>query len=339
MTRALIVHEAGPGVTLQDMGRPGLLAFGLSRGGAADRLALAEGAALLGQPDSCAALELAGFGGTFEATEDIVVALTGAPMQARMDGAALAWNATHMMPRGARLAIGGVRDGVYGYLHVAGGFDTAPILGARSAHLTAGIGAPVTAGDRLPVGPAGAGRAGLTLAPVPRFSGGELRVVDSLQTARFPAEVLARFGATTFTRDTRANRMGVRLTAQGEGFHAPGGLQVLSEVIVPGDIQMTGDGFPYVLIAECQTTGGYPRIATVIPADLPKVAQAGPGARVTFRFVTTDEALAAEARYRAEIAGLGARVKPLVRDPAQVNNLLEYQLISGVTSGAAEEPT
>ena len=337
MTRALIVREAGPGVTVQDLGRPGQLAQGLSRGGAADRLALAEGAALLAQPGSLAAVEMAGFGGAFEAEEDLVIALTGAPMQAQIDGAPVVWNASHHLARGAVLRIGGARSGVYGYLHVAGGIDAPLVLGARSAHLTAGIGRALARGDRLAVGAGGKGRAGLRLTPAPRFDGGEVRIIDSLQTAHFPAETLARFQSATFTRDARANRMGVRLAAAGDGFPAPGGLQVLSEVIVPGDIQVTGDGMPFVLIAECQTTGGYPRIATVIPADLPKIVQAAPGARITFRRVGHDEALAAEARYRAEIAALPRRIEPLVRDPADIENLLTYQLISGVTSGEGED--
>jgi allophanate hydrolase len=124
MTRALIVHRAGPGVSVQDKGRPGYLAFGLSRGGAADRLALAEGAALLGQSDTLAALELPGMGGEFEATEDMRIALTGAPMRASIEGERVVWNASHMLPRGARLSIGAVEAGAYGYLHLGGGIAT-----------------------------------------------------------------------------------------------------------------------------------------------------------------------------------------------------------------------
>ena len=95
MTRALIVHACGPGVTVQDAGRPGYLGYGVSRGGAADRLALAEGAALLAQSGALAALELAGMGGEFEAGEDLRIALTGAPMRASLDGRRLAWHASH----------------------------------------------------------------------------------------------------------------------------------------------------------------------------------------------------------------------------------------------------
>lgn len=334
MTRALICHQAGPGVTVQDMGRTGLLAQGLSRGGAADRRALSEGAALLGQSDRLAALEMAGMGGVFEATEDIAVALTGAPMRAEIDGAAILWNAAHLLPKGAKLKIGAATAGTYGYLSVAGGIDTTPILGARSVHLTAGLGAALGQGARLPVGPAKTQRSGVRLAVAPRFDGGEIRVLRSLQTDFFPTETLERFESTVFSRDQRGNRMGVRMNADGAGFHVEGGLNVISEVIVAGDIQVTGDGAPYVLLAECQTTGGYPRIGTVIPSDLPRVAQAGPGAKLRFRFVGLDEALALHQRDLADVAALKSRVEPLVRDPARINNLLEYQLISGVTSGA-----
>src|SRR6056297_3470722 len=252
MSRALIVHQAGPGVTVQDSGRPGYLAYGLSRGGAADRLALYEGAALLGQAPEMAALEMAGTGGTFEATEDMRIALTGAPMRAHRDGAPLAWNASHPLPARGRRTIGPATPGV---------------LGARSAHLAAGIGAALVAGDTLPVGEDRSGETGLLLDPDDRFSGGEVRVVAGYQTPMFPDDEVTRFEETRFTRDARGNRMGVRLSPEGEGFAARAGLTVLSEAIVPGDIQITGDGAPFVLMAECQTTGGYPRIGAVLPCD------------------------------------------------------------------------
>src|SRR6056297_4058110 len=125
MSGSLIVHRAGPSLTLQDLGRPGYLAFGLSRGGAADRLALAEGAALLGQGDDLAALEMAGMGGDFEAAQDLRIALTGAPMRAAIEGNRIAWNASHTLPKGAKLTIGGAEQGSYGYLHIGGGVDVA----------------------------------------------------------------------------------------------------------------------------------------------------------------------------------------------------------------------
>lgn len=332
MTRALTVHRAGPGVTVQDMGRPGYLGFGLSRGGAADRLAMAEGAALLGQAGTFAALEMAGMGGEFEASEDMRIALTGAPMRAAIDGQRIAWNASHDLPQGARLSIGGAEAGSYGYLHVGGGIATPKVLDARGAHLAAGVGDAVTSGATLPVGEDTGQGTGQYLAVEPRFEGGAVRVVPSLQTDFFGSDQVARFEATAFQRDARGSRMGVRLTGA-EGFHSDAGLSVLSEVVVPGDIQITGDGTPFVLLSECQTTGGYPRLCTVLPCDLPRVVQAAPGASLSFRFVTLDEAVEAEARARKHRETLGAQRQPLVRDPHDMRDLLAYQLISGVTVG------
>ncbi|WP_112322114.1 biotin-dependent carboxyltransferase family protein [Oceanibium sediminis] len=334
MSRELIIHSSGPGVTVQDMGRPGYLGFGLSRGGAADRMALLEGAALLGQWADCAALEMAGMGGTFEAGEDMVIALTGAPMKASIDGARIAWNASHALPQGARLSIGAVEQGSYGYLHLAGGIDTPELLGARGTHLAAGLGRALKAGDRLPVGPPARGAAAnLTLPVSPRFAGGTVRVVPSLQTEVFPPEEIARFEATAFTRDTRGNRMGVRLVSPDKGFGTDSGLSILSEVIIPGDIQVTGDGTPFVLLTECQTTGGYPRIGSVLPYDLPIVAQAQAGVPLRFRFITLEEGVQIARREQARAEGLRKLRRPLIRDPRHMADLISYQLISGVTAG------
>lgn len=336
MTRGLIVHRVGPGVTVQDLGRPGFLAVGLGRGGAADRLALAEGAALLGQ-GPLAALEMAGMGGTFEAIEDLRIALTGAPMRASIGGDRVGWQAVHRMAKGVVLEIGGAEAGSYGYLSIGGGLEGPEWLGSRATHLAAGIGGRVDAGDLLSVGPDGAtDRVDLGLSVAPRWDGGLVRLVPSLQTDRFPEAELARFEATKFTRDTRGNRMGVRLLPEGDGFRAEGALSVLSEVITPGDVQITGDGTPYVLLAECQTTGGYPRIGSVLPCDLPLVAQARPGTELRFQFVSLDEATDAERKARAHRDGLRGACAPLVRDPWQMRDLLSYQLISGVIAGDEE---
>ncbi|QBF31072.1 biotin-dependent carboxyltransferase family protein [Thalassococcus sp. S3] len=331
---SLLIHQIGPAVTVQDLGRPGYLSVGLSRGGAADLMALTEGAALLGQCPDCSALEMAGTGGVFEAQTDTRIALTGAMMDATCDGTALAWNASHALKAGQRLTIGSARKGVYGYLHVAGGFRTEEILGARATHLTARLGRALQAGETLPLLPDPGGPLGLTIDVTPRFEGGEIRIVPSMQTDLFPQDVLDRFTATRFTRSARANRMGVALDFEGDGFTAEGQLNILSEIIMPGDIQMTGDGAPYVLLPDCQTTGGYPRIGTVLPCDLPRVAQAPLGAPLTFRFVTRDEALDAHRRF----AAYAPKPRPLIRNPAEMQDLLSYQLISGAVSGFEGEP-
>jgi len=339
MSRALHIHRAGPGMSVQDQGRPGWLDQGLSQGGAADPLALAEGAALLGQNPGCAAIEMAGSGGIFEATgADLRIALSGAPMQASIEGEPVAWNASHMLHTGQRLSIGGARRGNYGYLHLGGGVATPPLLGSRSSHLAAGLGRLLAAGDEVPVGEdAGGTGTGMTLDVADRFSGGTVRIVPSVQTDRFARKDLERFEATAFQRDPRSNRMGIRLAFQGAPFAARDQLNVLSEVIVPGDIQVTGAGLPFVLLGECQTTGGYPRIATVVPADMPTVAQAAVGATVRFSFVSREQALAQHRVAMAALRALPTALRPLVRDPRDMRDLLSYQLIDGVISGREEQ--
>lgn len=332
MTRGLIVHRAGPGMAIQDLGRSGFLAQGLSCGGAADLAALAEGAALLGQTVDCAALEIAGYGGVFEATEDIWIALTGAPMRADIDGTTAVWGASHFLGSGAKLTLGAVTQGVYGYLNVAGGFATPQIMGSRATHLTAGIGGLVSQGDILPVGPDSQNRTQSILGEHDRFGGGTVRFVPSAQTNDFEATDVARFQNTTFMRGQRGNRQGVQLEHNGPNFGAKGQLSRLSEAIVVGDIQMTGDGSPFVLLAECQTTGGYPRIGTVIPADLPIVAQAASGAALKFRMISIDDAVATLQTPVEMMRNIRARMRPLRRDPMEMSSgeLLALNLVSGM---------
>lgn len=333
MTPALhIVRSAGL-LSVQDMGRPGHLAQGLSRGGAMDRLALIEAAALLGAPAPLAGIEMAGAGGDFTVTAPMRVALTGAPMAATLDGAALRWQASHLIAPGQTLRIGGAQAGVYGYLTPAGGLTTPEWLGSRAAHLTIGIGAALRPGDALPCAPDPDPQAPAQLiATRPRFDGGTLRLTDGPQTALFDAATLDAFCATAFTRAARGNRQGVQLQG-GARFTTAHARGLASDVIQPGDVQMTGDGVPYVLMSECQTIGGYPRIGQVIPADLPLIAQAAPGA--SLRFIRLDCA-AADALYQTDTAAMAeasSRCAPLIRDPAQMADLLAHQLVGGVTAG------
>ena len=328
---SLHVLRIGPACTIQDQGRFGYTEQGLSRAGAADLIALHEGAALLGQSPQLAALEMAGMGGEFEATQDMRIALTGASMACTIDGAPAVWNASHQLMTGQRLSLGSVSRGSYAYLHVGGGIASDPFLGSRAVHLTAKVGQVVAAGDMLPVGQ-DTGYAGRKIAVSDRFQGGTLHVVRSFQSDLFEDETLSRFEQTEFTRGPRANRMGMQLDSTGPGFAAKGQLNILSEVITPGDIQMTGTGNPFILLNECQTTGGYPRIATVLPCDLPCAGQTPAGGTIRFKFVTLEEAAELQAAFRRDLARLPSKTEPLVRDPHDISDLLSYQLISGVVS-------
>ena len=334
MSNTLFIHSIGPGVTVQDQGRPGWAAQGLSRGGAADPLALLEGAALLNSDPGHAVLEMMGMGGSFSTSQDTRFALTGARMQAQIDGTPVPHNSSQLLRAGQRLQIGGARAGVFGYLAFAGGILTDTVMGSRSAHLTAGIGRPLKNGDTLPLGP----DPDVTAPPrrlqeSDRPTGGLIRVMPGPQTELFDADMRDRFTATRFTRSPRGNRQGVRLDHDSAPFTAAGQLGLLSDVIVAGDIQMTGDGVPFVLLAECQTIGGYPRIGTVIPADLPRLAQAAPGTALQFRMLSVEEADATVQSQATQLASLRAACQPLIRDPHDIADLLGYQLISGMTTG------
>jgi allophanate hydrolase len=332
MTDFMRIITIGAGTTIQDLGRLGWHGMGISQSGALDAWALYENGALLGQTPNCAVLELSGLGGSFEFSRTTQIALTGASMRTTLDGAALEWNATHVIPAGSVLTIGPVTGGQFGYLGVRGGFQTQEVLGSRATHVGALLGRAVDVGDQIPLAPVGEFGPDLRLAQADRFKGGLIHVVPSLQTDLFHPDQLQRFQDTVFKKDPRANRMGMRLDYDGAPFGIENQRTILSEVILPGDIQMTGDGAPYVLMSECQTTGGYPRIGTVIPSDMARVAQAPVGAEIRCKFITRDEGVAMEEQAHKQRRALTSRVERRLRDPREMNDLLSYQLISGVIS-------
>ncbi len=331
MTRELVVLDCGPGLTVQDRGRPGYIASGASVGGAADFDALHEGATLLNQSVGCAALEMAGSGGKFRVTKPARIALTGAAMTAQINETSIHWNCSYPLLPEDILTIGQMRKGNYGYLSVGGGIATPTFLGSRSTHLVARIGEPVRAGSKLPLGADSGQGIGLCLTSTDRFNGGTIRILPSVQTERFSDAEISRLQNTEFTRDPRGNRMGARMAFEGAPFHADGLHSLVSEMVVPGDIQITGDGTPFVLLGECQTTGGYPRIGTVIPSDIPHIAQARPGDPIRFQMIPREQALAAYAAHQKHLQQL--KPYPRVRDPHDIPDLLAYQLISGAVSG------
>ena len=330
---SLQVISAGPALTIQELGRSGWHTYGLSRGGAVDRIALFEAAALLSQSATLAAIEMPMFGGEFLVHGDCRIALTGAPMSATANDAPLTWNASHTLFDGQRLTIAAAQQGVYGYLSVGGGFDTEPVLGSRSSHLAANIGEPLQANDDLPIGEdLKSDSSPVFLNVASRFNGGEIRVVPTLHTALYPDSVIERFEKTSFQASSRRNRQGMALDFDGAAFSMDAQHAVLSEPAFAGDIQMTGDGLPFVLQSECQSIGGFARIAQVLPCDLPIVTQATPDKTLRFKFVSLDEADVIQQSFDDALRSLSKQVKPLIRDATEVGDLLSYQLISGAAS-------
>ena len=286
--------------SLQDKGRIGHQRFGVSPAGAMDPAALAIANALVGNPLESAAIELAVFGAMLRAEGGAVrVALAGADMVLETDGTPVLPLTSVTLSDGQHLLIKPARAGVFAYLAVAGGFGGERDLGSLSHHARSGLGPKrLVAGDRIEVeGGAPAGPERQLVGGMPPRPSGPIRVILGPQDDYFTEAGIRTFLSEPYTISTEADRMGYRLTgpkiAHGKGFN------IVSDAIVTGAIQVPGSGAPIVLMTDRQTTGGYPKIAVVTRADLPRLAQMRPGSVVRFAVVTRAEAielLKAEAR-------------------------------------------
>lgn len=321
---ALVVEAAASGLTLQDEGRTGLRRHGIPSGGAMDRWSLAVANALVGNPPGNAALESTLAGLRLRVAEGpVLVAVAGPGVTLSIGGRPVAEGQSVVAEAGESLIVSPVRGGVYGYLAVAGGFAVEPEMGSVSTHLRTGLGAPpVRVGDRLPLRGTAAPLAPRLLSA--RRAAGPIRVMAGPQDDWFAPEALEGLTSATWTVDGRSDRMGMYL--RGAAI-APAAGSMVSDGVMPGSIQVPPAGAPIVLLRDAQTTGGYPKIATVITADLDRLAQTPPGGTLCFRPVSRAEAVAALRRYRNELAGLRAR--PAMRAP-DTETLLRLNLIGGV---------
>lgn len=342
MVEGLRVVAPGVASTLQDAGRPGWMRYGISGSGAMDRdlLALANG--LVGNPGDAAAIEMAMVGPTLACEAPACrVALAGAPFAMALNGRALDPFTAHDLRRGDRLTLAAPRRGLRAYLAVAGGFAVAPMLGSVSTHTRTRLGgldgAALAAGDLLPLrAPVPGGRA-LTLpaARRPRF-GGPIRVVLGPQADSFTEAGLRTFLTEPYTLSARADRMGCHL--EGPSIAHADGFNIVSDGIVNGSIQVPGHGRPLILLADRHTTGGYPKIATVIAADLGRLAQVRPGETIRFAAVDVAEAQALAREARRALAARLAALEPAGGGDLDSAFLLALNLVGGVVSASAAEP-
>lgn len=306
----LEVLSAGPMVSVQDQGRRGVRRHGVSPSGPMDPVALALANRLCGNGPDAAGLEFASIGGEFRADGPLCFAVTGGDCEVRIGGTPVPSHESHRLEAGDILSIGALNGAVWGYLAVFGGIDTPPVLGARATHLRFGLGGfegrALKAGDRLPLGKRLGERLGERLGKrmgeqvgeqigdipllrsvaraVPPTAGEAIRIVLGPQDDHFAPEVVARLTQASFRITRQRDRMASVL--EGPDLPAKTGHDIISDATVPGVIQVPGSGKPMVLMAECQTTGGYPKIATVISADLPRLAQMPTG--TAFRFCVVD---------------------------------------------------
>ncbi len=327
---ALEIVQCGPGVSVQDAGRYGFRRFGVSTAGAMDRRALALANTLAGNPPDTAAVELPLAGAEFRVVGGpVVVAAHGPGATLAVSGRRVSERSSVQLFGGDTVLIGPPREGVYSYVAVAGGILTRSVLGSRSCHRRSGIGGDVLSpGDRLDCA-GGSGSTPLSFREgIKHDSGDAIRIVPGPQAGSFEEATWSRLLSSSYRISPRSDRMGMRL--EGPALQSSKGHDIVSEGVVPGSVQVPGDGNPIVLGRDCQTTGGYPKIATVISADLDRLAQVAIGRDVRFRMVSVGDAIDAARRSALWRSALESAVEP-VSGPS--SDLLAHNLIGGMTRG------
>lgn len=289
------VVKPGWCTTVQDLGRHGYQHYGVSVSGAMDRLGLVIANRLVNNPDVAAALEITIVGPELVFEDAAVLAITGADLSPAINGQSVPIWTTLAIQAGSRLTFGRRRTGARSYIAVAGTLDIPSTWGSRSTHISSGTGGfngrALLADDVLRVNVDQRERPliGAMLAADSRplyVDAPTLRVISGPQHAN--AAALSILTATPYRLTSQSNRMGYRL--EGQRLHEDSSPSRLSDGTAMGALQIPPDGSPILLMADRPTTGGYPKIAAVISADLHQAAQLQPGDTVTFRTTTLAEA-------------------------------------------------
>jgi len=299
------VEVLAPGLltTVQDLGREGFGPLGISPSGAADALSLRVGNLLAGNPENAAALEMTLLGGTFRFPQGCFMALAGSDFGATLDGAPVEpWSAVQARP-GQTLQVGSTRSGARCYLCVHGGIAVTPFLGSASTHLLSGLGGfegrALRKGDMLTIGTEaghledrshdyGGGRT-IPVATIERLLPRRtLRVTVGPQSDWFPESSRRAFYETAYRLTEESDRLGMRLA--GAELPCPPGGEMITEGVSLGAIQVPPGGQPIIVFVEQQTTGGYPKIANVISADLHTVGQLRPRDEIRFELAELEAA-------------------------------------------------
>jgi biotin-dependent carboxylase-like uncharacterized protein len=277
------ILDPGPLTTIQDLGRPGWAHIGVPRSGAADPRALRLANRLLANPEDAPALETTLVGPRLRVHADAVVALTGAPVDARAGGRPVPMNAPVYLRAGDVLEVGGATAGLRTYIAVRGGLAPDLTLGSASTDLLTGLGPPpLRSGVRLAVGPAPREFPAVDVAPIPAPAAEPvLRLVFGPRADWFTDEARHRLTGSAYAVSDTSNRVGLRLDGPTLDRRRPGELK--SEGMVAGALQVPPSGAPILLLADHPTTGGYPVIAVIRRDDLPAAGQLRPGQPVRFR--------------------------------------------------------
>jgi biotin-dependent carboxylase-like uncharacterized protein len=347
MTPALRILSPGLSTTIQDLGRPGFQRLGVSLGGALDPVSLRAANSLVGNPGNTGALEAVYIGPTFAIeAADVRLAFVGADAEIEIlvdadanSGEAIPPMQSVRVRRGQIIRVGSLKNAATLYIAVEGGFDIDSVLGSISTDSRGRMGGwkgrALLANDVLPLRRAMATDGdeyrldGLDLTTRCRF-----RAVLGPQSDYFSDGEIECFFTGEYAVSAGSNRMGMRL--EGRPILHRRGFNIVSDAIATGSIQVPGNGQPIVLLADHQTTGGYPKIATVISADLPAIGRLPIGSKVSFAPVTMAEAAAARQQLFATLEEIPDHLVRLSPPSTSVaSRLLECNLISGVYDAAA----
>lgn len=328
--RSITVLRSGLFTTIQDTGRWGYQDRGVPVAGPMDLVSHRAANALVGNSREAATLEATVIGPELRFEQATVVAVTGADLSASIDEATLPLNTPRSCAAGAVLRFGERRAGARGYIACDGGITVPTVLGSRSTHALSGLGGvdgrALAAGDRVPLGDSRTDGV-LVAADLPEElrrrprgsaerSGARLRVMRGPQDGCFDDAAFETLQRARFTISPQSDRMGYRLNGapilRRMGPVGPAGTgplepaaEMISDATFVGGLQVPRSGDPILLMADRQTTGGYPQIATVITADLPVAGQLAPGDWVEFELCTRQEAIAALIAQENRLRGLG----------------------------------
>jgi 5-oxoprolinase (ATP-hydrolysing) subunit C len=287
----LVIASIGPASSVQDGGRPGSQRYGLTPSGAMDCLPLAAANVLLGNAPLAAAIEIGPFGAAFTARGGPVrLALSGAQRSVDIARRPVAFDSSMTLADGETLTLGFARNGSFSYLALEGGIAGEPTFGSLAVNARAGLGSPyprpLQAGDELQAAMAsGAPERRIELPAIPDAP---IRVVLGPQDDEFSEEAKALFLGSDWKISATSDRMGYRL--EGPVIKHLHGHNIVSDGMVNGSIQVPGNGQPIVLMPDRPTTGGYPKIATVITADFGRFAQISAGHIFRFKAISIAEA-------------------------------------------------
>jgi biotin-dependent carboxylase-like uncharacterized protein len=339
----LVISAIGPASSVQDAGRFGAQRYGLQPSGAMDRLGLASANCLVGNALFAPGVEIGPYGAAFVARQGAVrVALSGASRSADISGRAVSWDTSVTIADGETLRLGLARGGSFSYLAIEGGITGEPMFGSLAVNARAGLGSPyprpLQAGDELQV--AAAGGAAERRIDLPAAVAGPIRVVMGPQDDEF-GDGLNLFLDSEWKISATSDRMGYRL--EGPVIRHLHGHNIVSDGTVNGSIQVPGNGQPIVLMSDRGTSGGYPKIATVITADFGRFAQIPAGTSFRFKAIGMTEAQAEARKFAELLRTLPDRLHPIESFDLNIEALQDANVagaaVSAVDAGTWQIPS